>query len=250
MRNIRRLCAAVVASSVLLTAAPQAAGKGNDAQDAMVFSAAMMPAKYGKMPLGWFFFNLYMTQAYAQKADLLTLSASGRLFQVAADKESNDLLKQYDQDVGKQKGKKKEAKIGERNKYMESKLDSIDTKKQLDDDGKKQLALALLETAVALRMEQLTIKGGTAMLDNIGSVQAEAKSVGNPLAVAKTTGKIAGATKTLPGTVSSAKNGIVRLEKISRLLVELGKTNKINPPNEKETASAEKNYVSEIQLEE
>ena len=98
-------------------------------------------------------------------------------------------------------------------------------------------------------MEQLVVKGGTYMVNNIGSIQSEAKSSGNPLTVAKTSSKVAAAGSSMPNTVTSAKNGIVRLEKISKLLVELGKHNKINPPTEKETASAEKNYVSEIKLE-
>jgi hypothetical protein len=222
---------------------------GTSAKDAMVFSTAAMPSRYQSMTLGWFFFNLAMTEAYSVEADTLTSNASGRLFKLAADKDSNALLDQYDKDIGKAKGKKKEDKIEERNKFVESKLDAVDTKKQLDDDGKKQLGLALLETAVALRMEQLTIKGGTAMVDNMSSVQAEAKASGNALAAAKTVSKVGGAAKSLPGTVTHAKNGIVRLDKITRLLVELGKHNKVNAPSEKETAAAEKNYSSEIKLE-
>src|SRR5262249_50841090 len=141
-----------------------------------------------------------MTEAFAMKADDLTASASGRLFKVAADKDTNALLDQYDKDAAKQKGEKRQKKLEERNQFVESKLSTLDTKKQLDDSGKKELALALLETAVALRMEQLTIKGGTAMVDNIGSIQTEAKSSGNALASAKTVTKVAGASKSLPGT--------------------------------------------------
>jgi hypothetical protein len=233
-----------------LAAAPQLGAAGNSAKDAMVFSAAIMPPKYHSMTLGWFFFNLYMTQAYAEKADDLTYNASGRLFKLAAEKETNALLSQYEKDVEKQKGKKRQSKRDEANQFMESKYDALDTQKQLDEDGKKQLGLALLETAVALRMEQLVVRGGTAMLDNMGSIQAEAKASGNALAAAKTVSKVGGAAKTLPGTVNSAKNGIVRLEKITKLLIELGKHNKVNAPSEKETAEAEQNYVSEIQLEE
>ncbi len=224
------------------------AGEGVDA--AMEFSSAALPAKYGKMQLGWFFYNMYMTEWYAYRADRLTGSAAAKLLKLAGDKEAGARLDQFDKEIAKEKKKKKRRKKEKaRDEVIDSGLSSVDSSKSLNSAEKKMLAIALLETATATLMEQRAMRNAKRMIDGIPAARSEATTIGNPLGKARTIKHLARAGKSLPSTVASTKRGLARLAKISKHLHALAKVNKVKAPSEKEVAGAETNYSSEITFE-
>jgi hypothetical protein len=243
MKRTSIACAVLMAMATTYTA-PARAAKVADA--ALEFGSAL-PNKYTGMAAGWFFYNVYMTEWYSWRSDILTLDASTRLFRVAADKETNDTLAQFDKKVEKEKPRSgKQAKaIDERNAYLDQNLDKIDTSRKLDADQKKDLAIALLETGTAILMAERAARGAKNLLTTVDDATAEVTAGANPLKKAKAAAGVKGASSSLPRTTKHIADTLPRLKKISVSLNALAKTNDVKPPSEKEVSEAEKNYTTE-----
>jgi hypothetical protein len=222
----------------------------NVADAALEFGSAL-PGKYSGMAAGWFFFNVYMTEWYSGRVDRLTLSSSSTLFRLAADKETNDTLAQFDQKIAKEKDQssKQEKAISERNAYMDKNFDKVDTNKKLSGDEKKDLAVALLQTGTAILMAERASRSAKNLVSSSDRALAEVTAGANPMQKAKAAGGVNNARKSLPRTTKHLADGLPRLKKISESLNALARTNDVKPPSEQEMSEAEKSYTTEVTFE-